>query len=276
MLKQTNIIRILSVVSFLLLVGCIISGYHYFKWKSLHQATIQEYRYRDKLAYPKTNQEIIDVTFSNDKMVQELYQMLKDTTELFDKFEMSYAVEGDTALGIVRHGGLLPWGNDAAIMLMQKDESKLISITSELEKLGYKIIWDKDLYRIFFKSKKGYVGRRYTLPVINVSIMFENKKKNIVEPLNWKIKKALPTNWLPKDKFFPLKKYKFGAIEVYGANNIEWYVGHRYGKSVLKELKIEPKFWLGKHSNVITVPSPAPDVFFKPALPKEALLDRVQ
>ncbi|PCJ22982.1 MAG: hypothetical protein COA94_08635 [Rickettsiales bacterium] len=273
--KQTNTIIILALMSFVLLVTSVFTGYRYFKWRLSYQRLAHEYSYRGEVIHPKTTQEIIDTTFSGDWMVQEIYQMLKDTTELFEKFEIKYAVESGTALGVIRHGGFIPWDDDVDIMLMQEDEHKLIELAPELEKLGYKILWDEDVYRIFLPNKLVHPEMSYTLPAIDINIMFENKEKNTVEMVNWNMRKLYSKVWFPRDKFFPLKKYKFGPIEVYGPSDIEWHVKHYYGKNALKEIRMDPKIWLGKHSNIITVPSPVPDVFFKPALPKKPLLDNV-
>lgn len=208
--KQTTVIKILSVISLMLLVVSISTGYRYFRWKLAHQKLASQYRYIGHEVHPKTTQEIIDITFTDDDTIQKLYQMLKDTSELLEKAQIRYAAYGGAAIGILRHGGLIPWDDDVDLAILHEDEWKLIALIPEFEKLGYKIVRDDLCYRIFNpKNTNAYPDIDYTYPVVELFVVFENKEKNTIEHISWKARKFFPKQWLPADKFFPLSSNGF-------------------------------------------------------------------
>lgn len=103
--------------------------------------------------------------------------------------------------------------------------------------------------------------------------MHHNKYTKIVEyfkPLN---KKWFPLEWFPEDVFFPLQKYQFGPLMVYGPNDSHWYLNHYYGASYMDEAVIYPKHFQPKFYGKIT--KDVKGIFTKPALPKKLLMDRV-
>lgn len=57
----------------------------------------------------RASKEQIQKAFLEPTAVQDLYQMLKDTTEILDRAGIKYVVISGTALGVVRHQGLIPW-----------------------------------------------------------------------------------------------------------------------------------------------------------------------
>ena len=143
-----------------------------------------------------------------------------------------------------------------------------------LKELGYEIIFDNSSYRIFDPNNPKYPGYKFTYPVIDISTVFFNQRNQKVEYSNFIMREAFPNNWYYKDKFFPLQKYKFGPLEVYGPNDPGWYIKHYYGSSALEQVVIYPRHFKPKHSNKITIP--AEGIFLQPALPKEPLKERVK
>ena len=81
--------------------------------------------------------------------VQKIYQMFKDTVDLFEKLNIRYSVDGGSVIAIVRNKGLLPWDDDVDLVISQEDEPKLIYMIPMLKELGYEIIFDNSSYRIF-------------------------------------------------------------------------------------------------------------------------------
>ena len=50
-----------------------------------------------------------------------LLSMLKDVDALCRETGVTYMLFSGTALGAVRHGGFIPWDDDADIVLLRKD-----------------------------------------------------------------------------------------------------------------------------------------------------------
>src|SRR5579863_2102813 len=72
-----------------------------------------------------------------------LYQLMKDTHELFTLNKLEYWIQGGTLLGAVRHKGIIPWDDDIVINIKLEDEELFKSLIPVLESLGYDIskVW---------------------------------------------------------------------------------------------------------------------------------------
>jgi len=74
--------------------------------------------------------------YTDELTVRRVYALGRTISDLFDKFGLFYWTTGGTTLGIVRHGGLIPWDDDLDLCIRQQDENKLVDLSSELEKAG--------------------------------------------------------------------------------------------------------------------------------------------
>ncbi|MGM9903589.1 hypothetical protein A5844_002295 [Enterococcus sp. 10A9_DIV0425] len=67
---------------------------------------------------------------------QEIHEGLLDLLKFFDQFcqehNLTYFLAGGTLLGAVRHGGFIPWDDDADIIMPREDYTKLLKLGSEL------------------------------------------------------------------------------------------------------------------------------------------------
>ena len=190
-----------------------------------------------------SDQEVIQRVFTSDNVVQDLYQMLKDVSEVFEIAKITYAIDGGTTLGSVRHQGLIPWDDDVDLVVMKEDEHKLLKLKSVLRTLGYNISYSKKLmfYKIYkinnpvrlFDEFNAYgIFESITFPFIDIFIIHHDKLKRIVELDNEWTRSQWPAEWFPEDRFFPLaKKYKFGPLTLRGPNDAEWYLTNLYGES---------------------------------------------
>ena len=62
---------------------------------------------------------------------QIMLQILKDFANFCDCHNLTYFLDAGTLLGAVRHGGFIPWDNDADVCLLRTDFNKLIDILSK-------------------------------------------------------------------------------------------------------------------------------------------------
>ncbi len=63
--------------------------------------------------------------------------LLRKFTEVCEKHNLSYFMDGGTLLGAVRHKGFIPWDDDADVIMPREDYNKLWSIASEEFKEPY-------------------------------------------------------------------------------------------------------------------------------------------
>ncbi|XVN43294.1 MAG: LicD family protein [Candidatus Rickettsia vulgarisii] len=142
-----------------------------------------------------------------------LYQIMKDTHEILTKHNASYWLEGGTLLGATRHKGIIPFDDDLDIGILHQDEIKLQEAFDDFKKLGYRIRYGK-FYSI---CNKGCVD-------IFVFHQIDDKFKHS----NLLAREKFPKDYFYINELFPLKKYKFGELELYGPNEFKAYLDRLY------------------------------------------------
>ena len=163
-------------------------------------------------------------------------QMLKDITDLLDKNNIEYWLEGGTLLGIIRENRLLPWDNDMDISIKEEEYSKLLDI---IKKLNY-IVWFKEFDKDdapFEKGKKRLIKIRnrkflFFRGEVALDIFIKFKKDNEYFWQVGKKKKSVDAKYYEE-----LIKYSFDSKEYLVPKLYEEYLTYRYGdwKTPVKE-----------------------------------------
>lgn len=176
-----------------------------------------------------SREELLETTYTDKKTVLTLYQMMKDVHEIFEKRDIIYWTSGGVSLGILRHKGLIPWDHDIDINILHSDELKLQDLKAELESLGYYLSQDTFMYRISLKDNVFDQAIRTSHPFLEVYIMRKDTIANKFIYTHEMMREFYPKEYYYEDKLFPLKKYLFGNIYIWGPGDLEWYVNHYYG-----------------------------------------------
>ncbi|MFV9874651.1 MAG: LicD family protein [Rickettsia conorii subsp. raoultii] len=137
----------------------------------------------------------------SEKKAIALYQLMKDTHELLGKNNINYWIDGGTLLGAVRHQGIIPFDDDLDIGIMHEDEIRLQQILPQFEQLGYTVSYER-AYNICKKAC--------------LDIFIFHKKQNKFIYTNLAAQNKYPKSSFYDNELYPLKKYKFSSIEVYG------------------------------------------------------------
>ena len=58
-------------------------------------------------------------------VVKRVYHLGRILSQVFDQWNLHYWTSGGTTLGILRHGGLIPWDDDLDICITLESEAKL-------------------------------------------------------------------------------------------------------------------------------------------------------
>ena len=185
------------------------------------------------LLYLFSSKNIIKVPhhiLSNEE-VNYLYLLMYKFNKLCTKFNVEYFIISGTLLGSYRHSGLMPWDDDIDLGIMNKYQSILESdiFKKELEINNMTITQPNEIsfgYKIYIKNKE--------FPFIDIFIYEEVNEQNNKTKIIFKYdqpKKTWPNEFFYKEELYPLKKYKFGNLELTGPKNSTRYLSRSYGWS---------------------------------------------
>ena len=140
--------------------------------------------------FQKANFNVADCPKARGKLRQKqevnLY-LLKNLAEICDKNNLRYWLRGGTLLGAARHGGFIPWDDDADIGLVREDFDKLCDLLKTDAIFAMKwIYWTGDYHHLaHFSFKKGIY------PYIDVMVFdFIGGKDAALNWMEWKTERA--------------------------------------------------------------------------------------
>jgi len=221
-----------------------------------------EFRERD-WQYVTLADEELKKHYTDKKLVLKLYQLMKDFDEILGKNDIKYWIEGGTLLGAVRNEGIIKFDDDLDIDIMREDEIKFQDLIPEFEKLGYSIN-QQYIYIICHKHKH---------PCLDVFVTHRRGDKTTYSSIP--IRNTFPNSFFNMNELFPLKKYKFGNIEVYGPKSAKPYLDRQYPEwdkyAVIQQKHTDFLYVLGINKIKFTL---TPELL-KPAEPLGPLEDRV-
>jgi lipopolysaccharide cholinephosphotransferase len=138
-----------------------------------------------------------------------LYKMFYELSQLLEKNGIVYWIIGGTFLGAVRSGGIIKWDDDIDIMIPVEYKAKLNKLFKN-NAIFYIINRIKHCDKILYRNNKKYfIDIFYGSPnLVNKKRVFEHN--NLMSIFQW------PKDYYYLEDLFPLRKYKFGAYEVYG------------------------------------------------------------
>lgn len=163
------------------------------------------------------------------KRIIGLYQLMKDTHELFNKHEIVYWAAAGTLLGAVRHKGLIPLDIDLDIFIDDSHMPLLLSIETEISELGYELIKKNDFV---YKIENSELN-------IHCDVILTYKENHLIFYSCPNLQKAYSRGKLPlffkSKELFPLKEYDFGIFKIIGPKNPYPYLKAAYGKNYLEQ-----------------------------------------
>lgn len=148
-----------------------------------------------------------------------LYQLMKDVDAILLRAGVSYIVEGGTLLGCVRHGGMIPWDDDLDIQILAEDEQAFLALRPVFATIGLDIRPTGFGWRIQPAGK-----RNLAFPFCDVFITSFGPDA-CSHNKNHSFKRC----YFKREEYFPVKRYKFGEIEVNGPSSPNAFLDRCYG-----------------------------------------------
>lgn len=166
---------------------------------------------------------------TSNKTIKLLYQIFYDVHRLFESEGISYWVIGGTALGSVRHNGIIPWDDDVDIGADKRDKKRIWDLKNKLKLCGYGItrVWLG--YKIFYLDIPATKRHKYSFPNIDI-FFYEHYKNSKIRPDRKSVRDMWPKEYFYNDELYPLKKYKFGDFYAWGPYTCKSYFDRAYGK----------------------------------------------
>ena len=152
-----------------------------------------------------------------------LYKLFYEVSQLLEKNGIVYWIIGGTFLGAVRSSGIIKWDDDIDIMIPVEYENKLYKLFEHNKTLN---IYKNNKYCNKIKYRN---TDKYFIDVFYGNSTLHNGKividhNNIFSIMAW------PNEYFYLDELFPLRKYKFGAYEVYGPKNYRDFMERNFSK----------------------------------------------
>ncbi len=179
-------------------------------------------------------------------VIRKLYQMLRDIHGILCANGIQYWMDSGTLLGAVRHGGIIPWDDDADIALPNAMLEPFLRTREQFLQQGYQISEEWCGYKIFPSD-----GIEINPQDANWKWQANGKQQEHPEKLNYKFpfvdvftRKAVgdkfiflkeqanrtwPRNFFEMDELTPLKLVRFGSFELVSPSKPETYLTRTYG-----------------------------------------------
>ena len=173
-------------------------------------------------------------------------KLLEVFTQVMEKHNLRYVINGGSLLGIYRHHGPIPWDDDLDVLadVDQKDR-----ISKALETLSPEYVLFKGggfsdgRWKLYSKeySKQGFKVKKWKWPFLDI-FWYKDKGTYILD--------IFRKNKMKRRDFYPLRKRPFGNLSIYAPcnvsaklkiNKIDWNMCVSNNFNHRKEVRVKEK-----------------------------------
>lgn len=178
-----------------------------------------------------TELQLIKLRITPQPIVDLIYDTLECVHQVLTEAGIRYTIFGGTVLGAERHGGLIPWDDDADTAILGNDEPRLLEVAQSFAKRGFVLIPAAYVgYRVHHASlTKPRAVDAAPFPFVDIFLLRDTGSK--YEYVNEDAGKTWLQNPLPYGTFDRLTDVRFGHLTVRGLSpeDAKVYLDENYG-----------------------------------------------
>lgn len=174
-----------------------------------------------------------------DEHLHMVKMILKVVTDILDELKICYWLDGGSLLGAYRDNDIIGHDDDADICIFEDDFNRLKEVEERVKKMGIgfnnghhplKMTMEKGIAKIYVEGLHCLTesGKRVSTPGLDLFTWKISGNKIVLS--NKKFQRVFQNCFYRVHEVFPLKKYQFGEIQLWGPNKPEGYLKRYYGK----------------------------------------------
>jgi lipopolysaccharide cholinephosphotransferase len=179
-----------------------------------------------------TKEDLVQLRFAPQYVVDLIYDTLECLHQVLTENNIPYTIFGGTALGAKRHGGLIPWDDDADTAILSKDEQRLVALSDTFAKYGFTLREEPFFgYRLYHSTlAKPRALDQYSYPFVDIFII--NDTGTSYEYSTEDARQYWPQTPLPYGCFNRLVDVQFGHLILRGLStkDVKEHLDDNYGK----------------------------------------------
>ena len=177
-------------------------------------------------------EDLEQLRFTPQYIVDLIYDTLECLHRVFTRNDIPYVIFGGTALGAERHGGLIPWDDDADLCIRANDEQRLLSLADTFSQYGFTLSTEPFFgYRLYHSTlAKPRILDQYPYPFVDIFLI--NDIGSRYEYTTEQARKLWPQEPLPYGCFDRLVDVPFGHLMLRGLSSTDAkrHLDDNYGK----------------------------------------------
>jgi lipopolysaccharide cholinephosphotransferase len=161
-------------------------------------------------------------------VVARIYGLLEIFAGLAERNRIDYWLSDGTLLGAVRHGGLIPWDDDADLQFFEEDERRIRALREPLLRAGCGFTSWWGGYKIFLMDGQPVRWHRHRFPFVDL-FPVRRARNGRVAYARWRARFEWPRFYFLETELLPLTHRPFGPLHLPCPREPSAYLARGFG-----------------------------------------------